>query len=236
MSSWSANFSMAAARRVGTCSLGTSWALVALEDLAGDGDLVDLVGAVVDAGGAGVAVHRLEREVGGVAEAAVHLDGAVDHLVEHLGAPPLDHRDLDARPCDAPTWSIFHAGVQREEPGRLHLGGRGGDPVLHHLLLGQRGAVRVARQRPLAQHVEGPLALAEPAHGVVDAAGAEALLGQGEALAEAGLAADHVVEGDAHVAVDDLGVAAELAGDVVGLRHRGHVAHDLDTRACRPGR
>ena len=42
------------------------------------------------------AVHRLERQVGGVAEAAVDLDRPVDHVVEHLGAPELDHADLDA--------------------------------------------------------------------------------------------------------------------------------------------
>src|SRR4051812_39116951 len=41
---------------------------IALEELAGDGDLVHLVGAVVDPSGAGGAVHPLERQVGGVAE------------------------------------------------------------------------------------------------------------------------------------------------------------------------
>src|SRR4051812_40577744 len=44
---------------------------MALQDLPGDGDLVHLVRAVVDAGGTGVAVHRLQREVARVAEGAV---------------------------------------------------------------------------------------------------------------------------------------------------------------------
>ena len=47
---------------------------------------------------------------------------------------------------------------------------------------------------------------------MVDAARAEALLGQREALADAGLAADDVLERHPHVLVEDLGVAAGLAG------------------------
>ena len=67
-SRWSANFSIGR-RAAGRDVLdGRVAGPVALEDLAGDGDLVHLVRAVVDAGGAGGAVHRLERQVGGVAE------------------------------------------------------------------------------------------------------------------------------------------------------------------------
>jgi hypothetical protein len=65
----------------------------------------------------------------------------------------------------------------------------------------------------------------------MDAARAEALLRQREALADAVLAADHVLERHAHVVVDDLRVAAGLAGLVVGLAHRGHVADDVHARA-----
>src|SRR3954452_4294102 len=54
---------------------------VAAQDLARDGLAVDLVGAVVEARAAGEAVHRLERQVGGVAERAVGLQRAVDHVV-----------------------------------------------------------------------------------------------------------------------------------------------------------
>src|SRR3954447_26916144 len=52
--------------------------LVAAQDLPRDGLAVDLVRAVVEARRARVAVHRLEREVGRVAEGAVNLERAVD--------------------------------------------------------------------------------------------------------------------------------------------------------------
>ena len=131
-SRYSANFSMAAARGgSGTCSVGSSAGPVALQHLAGDGDLVHLVRAVVDAGGAGVAVHRLERQVGGVAERAVDLDGPVDHVVEHLGAPELDHADLDAGVAVVLAGGVqlvhLPRRVQREQAGRLHLGVALGD-------------------------------------------------------------------------------------------------------------
>src|SRR5581483_10337432 len=48
---------------------------------------VHLVGAVVDAGGAGVAVHALERRVAGDAAGAVDLDRAVDDVMQDLRAP-----------------------------------------------------------------------------------------------------------------------------------------------------
>ena len=60
--------------------------------------------------------------------------------------------------------------------------------------------------------------------------GPEPLLRQREALADAVLAADHVLERHADVLVEDLGVAARLAGLVVGLAHRRHVAEDVHAR------
>src|SRR5207249_50871 len=80
---------------------------------------VDLVGAVVDARVARLAVHELERRVGRDPERAVHLDGAVDHVVEHARAPELDERDLDAR-LAAPVHGT--GGVQRHQTRRLDLG------------------------------------------------------------------------------------------------------------------
>src|SRR4051812_30693004 len=50
---------------------------VAAQDLARDGLAVDLVGPVVEARRAREAVHRLERQVGRVAERAVDLQRAV---------------------------------------------------------------------------------------------------------------------------------------------------------------
>src|SRR4051794_13542366 len=70
--------------------------LVAAQDPPGDGLAVDLVGAVVQAGGAGVAVHRLKRQVGRVTERAVDLQRAVDDLEEHVGPEELDQADVRA--------------------------------------------------------------------------------------------------------------------------------------------
>src|SRR5580700_12004323 len=68
---------------------------VALQDLAGHGDLVDLVGAVVDPGRPGRPIHVFQGEVGGETERPVGLDGPVDDVVEDTGAVVLDHGDLD---------------------------------------------------------------------------------------------------------------------------------------------
>ena len=92
----------ASSRRVGMCSLGTSVRRVVAQRAPRHGLAVHLVGAVVDAGGPGGAVHVLEREVAGEPERAVDLDGPVDHVVEDAGAEVLDHRDLDAGPPARP--------------------------------------------------------------------------------------------------------------------------------------
>ena len=58
---------------------------------------------------------------------------------------------------------------------------RVGDPLLDHALLGQRLAERHPLGDPAAHQLERPLGRADAAHAVVDAAGAEAGLGDGEA-------------------------------------------------------
>ena len=57
--------------------------------------------------------------------------------------------------------------------------------------------------------------------------GPEPLLGQQEAVARV---ADEVVGGHPHVVVDDLGVAAGLAGALLGMGHGRHVAQDVHAR------
>ena len=121
-------------------SLGTSRGAVVLQRVTRDGLAVDLVGPVVDARGARPAVHRLERHVGGVAQRAVGLDGAVDHVVQHRRAVVLDHRDLVARGRRADLVHLPRR-VQRHEPRGVHLGARVGDPVLDGLLLREQRAV-----------------------------------------------------------------------------------------------
>ena len=65
---------------------------------------------------------------------------------------------------------------------------------------------------------------------MVDATRTEPLLREREPLAEAFGTADDVLVRDAHVVVDDLGMATRLTGAMVGLAHRRHVAEDVDAR------
>src|SRR5436309_3408269 len=97
------------------------------QQAARDDHAVHLVGAIVDARVARLAVHELERRVGRDAERAVHLDGAVDHVVQHARAPELDERDLDPRLA-----AFVHGarGVQRHRARGLDLGRRLGDVAL----------------------------------------------------------------------------------------------------------
>src|SRR5215510_6944954 len=67
-----------------------------LDGAARDQHAVDLGGAVIDAGDAGIPVHALERQILAEAHAAEHLDGAVDDAALHLRRRDLDHRDLVA--------------------------------------------------------------------------------------------------------------------------------------------
>src|SRR5215207_475791 len=74
---------------------------VAAQDLARDRLAVHLVGAVVEARPAGEAVHRLQRQVGRVAQRPVDLQGAIDDVVQRLGAVELDQADVPASGCHA---------------------------------------------------------------------------------------------------------------------------------------
>src|SRR3954454_23137263 len=201
--------------------------LVAAQDLPRNGLAVDLVRAVVEARGARVAVHGLEREVGRVAERSVDLQRPVDDVVHDARAEELDERDVLPRGRRALRVHLPR-GVQRHQARRLHLRRRIGDPVLDRLLLGERAAARLAVQRALAEHVERAPRDAEPAHAVVDAPRPEALLGDEESGA---LVAEQVLRRHAHVLVQDLGVVAELAERVVHrVLHRPDVADDVHAR------
>src|SRR5439155_22298340 len=186
-----------------------------LQEPAGDHHAVDLVGPVVEAGVAGFAVHLLEWRVCGDAERAVDLDGPVDHVVEHAGAPELDEADLDPG-----LTSLVHGPrrVERHHPGGLDLGCRLGHVPLDLALLRQQRAVGVARVGPLAHELEGPLRLAEPPHAVEDPPRPQPLLGDDEAVASG---PEQVLPGDAHVVVPDLAVGA------AGVAHRRHDPDDV---------
>jgi hypothetical protein len=128
----------------------------------------------------------------------VHLDGAVDHVVQHARSPELDQRDLDTG--FAPL--VQDVGrIERHETGCLDLGGR-----FRHV------------SRPLTHQLEGSLGLAEPAHAVEDPAGPQSLLGNHESRAPL---AEEVLPRYADV------VEAHLAVVTQGGPHRRHHADDL---------
>ena len=118
--------------------------------------------------------------------------------------------------------SIFHAVSRTSKP--QHPDGRVGvrDLLLHHLVLGDDLTVRLAAQGPLAHHVERQFALGDGAHGVVDAAAAQAALGEHFGAV---LGTEQVVHGNSDVVVDDVVVGAGLGLDLHAGRIAGHDEH-----------
>ena len=107
------------------------------DHVAGDGLEVHFVGAVDEAGGAGVAHHALERRVRRVAEGAVHLDGAVDDLPERVGDVVLGHRDFLA---EGQLVLDLVGGVEHHELGGVELHRGLGDHPLDALLVGEHAS------------------------------------------------------------------------------------------------
>ncbi len=152
----------------------------------------------------------------------MQLHRPLQDVVQHLGQRHLAHRDVGAGGAvrlvvDDPRR------LQHQQPELLQLEGRVGDEALHELVLGQQLALGAARQRPLAHHVEGALALAHHPHGVVHAAAAEPGLGDLEALARR---PQHRVERHPDLVVADVALGALV--QVVTLVHRRDVADDLN--------
>ena len=167
-----------------------------------------------------------QRHVVGHAERAVHLHRAVEHVLVHLRRDHLDHRDLLARGALA-LGVHLPGGVQHHQPRGVDLHARLRDEVLDELLLGERAAEGLALVRAPAHQLEGALGRADRAHAVVDAAGAEPVLGDREAGAAL---AEQVVGRHAAVLVAHLPVA----GAPVVAHHR-HRADAGEARACRSG-
>ena len=140
------------------------------------------------------------------------LDRAVEHVHDHVGGHDLDHRDLLAGRALAGGVHL-PGGHQGEQARLVDLHPALGDEVLDELLVGELAAERLARRGAPAHHLDRPLGGADRAHAVVDAAGAEAVLGDHEA----GLArAEQVGLGHSAVLVEDLAVA----GAAVVAHHR----------------
>ena len=200
---------------------------VVAQDLAGDGDLVDLGRPVGQAHHAGAVDHPEERHLVGDAEGAVHLHRPPGDVVQHRRHHDLHGGDVLAHLLVVVVLVDLPRGVEHEQPELHELRVRVGDVALHELLVGEQAALRLAAERPLAHHVERLLRHADGAHGVVDAAAAEAGLGDGERLT---LTAEQRVLGHPHVVVVDERVRAL----VHRLAAEADVAHDV--HAGRVGR
>ena len=100
-------------------------------------------GAVVDARAARHPVHRRERRVLGHAEPAVHLQRAVDHVVQHARRVELDQRDLDAR-----LVALVDAGAP---PAASSAGTPGSRRPTRRSSSGSSACPRAARRTPCAR-------------------------------------------------------------------------------------
>ena len=150
------------------------------------------------------------------------LDGAIDHAGGHRRHDDFCRGDHVARGLVALTVHLF-SGPQRQQACLLDLAPGIGDILPHRSLLAERLAEGDARLRAGAHQFERALCTADQAHAVMDAAGTEAALRD---LKAAALAEQDVGGGNAHIVVDDLGVADRR---IVVAKH-AHVAHDPDAR------
>src|SRR5579871_6207777 len=107
------------------------------QEVAGHHPLVDLGGAVVDAHGAQLLAHQVQRQLFGHAHGAEGLHRPVDHLVGHLGGEPFDHRDFEP---DVAALVELPGAVVDHQAGRVDLGRGLGHPPLDRLALGERHA------------------------------------------------------------------------------------------------
>ena len=108
------------------------------------------------------------------------LDRAVEDVHYDVRGDDLDHRDLLAG-SPLPGGIHLPRGEHREQTCLVDLHPRLRDEVLHELLLGELRAESFALRGPPAHHLDRALGRADRAHAVVDAARAEAILGDHEA-------------------------------------------------------
>src|SRR3954453_5459925 len=172
------------------------------EQVAGDAPHLDLLGALGDAGAAVVAVDVLERLVARVAEAAVHLHGAVGGVAAQSVADVVAHRYLLA---DGERAVGVHLPRRLVDQRAQHVGLRLQlhERELDALVGGERLAERLALLRVLDRLVDAVLRGAERRRGLADAVLVEEHLRDGEALA---LATEDRAVRDAHVGEPHVGV------------------------------
>ena len=188
---------------------------------------MDLVGAVGKAEGAGAGVGAGEEGVLGDTHPTVCLDGAVDDPTRHRRGDDLDRGDLG--PSSLVPDGVHHpCRLEGQQARLLDLAAGLRDPLLHHTLLGDRLAEGLAFGDPPDHGTQRPLGEADQPHAVVDAAGAEASLGDAEPVAlllQQVLGGDtNVLEGHLHVALGVL--VAEDRQVAVGRDPGGVQRHD----------
>ena len=132
---------------------------------AADDQLLDLRGALVEGGDAGVAQVALDRVVVDVAGAAVDLDRQVRALDRRLGRVELGDRGLHRVRL---AFVLEHAGAVDQHPAGVALEDHVGDHLLDQLEAGERDAELLALLRVLDRGVDA--AVADP-----DAAGGDAV-------------------------------------------------------------
>ncbi len=199
--------------------------LVVLQYLLGDGELVDLGRSVDETHGPAGSAQR--HRVGDT-EGAVDVGRLRPDIGEDFGRQHLGRRNVLAY--------LRRRGLI-DEPGRVHdkeaelldLHPRVGDPDLDRLLVGEQRPLCIARERPLAHHVEHLLGTGDRPHGVVDAAATQPSLGY---LKGVSLAPEQVLYWDTYVLVAHVGVATV----VPVLVAQAEVVQHVDPRRCRSAR
>src|SRR5438445_115104 len=109
--------------------------LVALQELPGDDDLLDLTGAFADQQKRRVPVQALDGELGRVAVPTMNPQGVRHDLVAGLRAEILRHPRLEVA---AHAGGLRAGCLHEHQPGRLQLRAHVGDLLLDHLVLGDR--------------------------------------------------------------------------------------------------
>ena len=202
------------------------------EQLASDGDLVDLGRAVGQAHDTGAMDHPEERHLIRRAERAMHLHRSPGDVVQHRRHDHLGNRDVLPHPLVVVVLVDLPSGVEHEQPELRELRVRVGDVALHELLVGEDAAGRLPAERALAHHVDRPLGHPDRPHGVVDASTAETGLRDHEGLP---LATEQrfirhpdilVVDEGMRALVQRVPPEADVALDV----HAGRVGRDQEHR------
>ena len=108
---------------------------LSFEQLLGDAGEVDLVGSVVDAGGAFLAVEEAEDGVVRDTEGTVDLDGAINNALEGLRDLHLDEGNFEAGGL-CPVLHDAPCGMKGGEAGGVQFNCRYSEVLLHQLLVG----------------------------------------------------------------------------------------------------